>query len=159
MKISLFLIACLSINVFLYSQNTNAFQETKCNIVFKNAADKYGIIFNYSSQVFEDMSCMLYLPQSFGDFRKLVKETSGLDFKKFKDSLWVVSKNYSHQINVVNAQNESIYDAAINSKQLSSNFFGNIFLQLEELPQTLSIEHSNYFEEEIKITDATSKAI
>jgi hypothetical protein len=152
MRLTLFILIVVLSTKFSFSQIL--LQQSDCSIVLKNAEEKYGIVFNYSSGDLKDLICPVNLPDSFYKFRSLIKNTSGLAIDKFKDSLWVVSKQYTHKIKVLNTENQPVSNAYIESIGAYSNFYGNIFLDLDSTESNLIISHINYQDYKISLRDS-----
>lgn len=157
MKKVLTLLCIIGFNSFTFSQDK--IDDNNCASLLSIAEKNYGVVFNYSSLDIKEIPCPYKVPDSFVDFRKLLKEKSGLKFKLFKDNLWVVSKNYTHRIQVVNSQQTPINNANIAGKNVSSNFYGNIFINIYDLPIKIKLSHKDHFDETLKITNGTPEMI
>lgn len=135
----------------LFSQsNTN---QLTCTDLLNKAKDKYNVVFNYATQDVQSINCMDSLPKQFSEFRRLLNETSGLDLRRFSTNSWVVSKNFSHKLKVVNAQNEPITNAIILGENTYSNSFGNIFLKVNKTNTSIIIADINHEDYQLTISD------
>ena len=138
-------------NNFIYSQNDSL--KTNCDEILQKAKEKYGIIFNYSSQDLKAIDCSFELPPDYKSFVNLMRLEYGLNFNNFSDSLWVVSKKYTHKLKILNIENKPVMGAFILDQNKFSNSLGNIFINLRDEKDQFTISNFNYEDFIITITE------
>ena len=130
-----------------------------CDLLFKKAAEKYEVIFNYDSKILQNIKCLNQLPENFLEFKVYVEDYAGLTFEKFNTNSWIIKKNYTHQIIVVNEQNNTIEGAFVDDLNLKSNRFGKLFLYVENYPSTYVISYQNKDETSFTIFEDSAEIL
>lgn len=144
MRFGAFIILFFSTLFTLFSQEQSPARTTiNCYSLFQKASQKYDLIFNYDTKILETIDCLDSLPEKFEDFRTYIKGYSGLDLENYRSNSWIVKKNYTHQIIVLNENDEPARGAYINSLNMTSNHCGKLFLNSNTLPKTYTISYNN----------------
>jgi len=144
-------------NNFIYPQNNSL--KKNCDEILQKAKEKYGIIFNYSPQDLKAIDCSFELPPDYKSFVNLMRLEYGLNFNNFSDSLWVVSKKYTHKLKILNIENKPVMGAFILDQNKFSNSLGNIFINLRDKKDQFTISNFNYEDFIITITDESDTSL
>lgn len=149
----------LSINFNAFSQVKIENETVPCNLILNKASAKYNVIFNYNYKDLEAIFCLDELPSTFSKFRELLEDYSGLLFESYSNEIWIVKKNYSHQIKFIDINHQPAIGFSLLKYGKTSNRFGNVFIQVEQYPEKLVFTHPYYMNHEVLILDSTPKMI
>jgi hypothetical protein len=160
MRFGIFILLFLGTFFNHYSQVQSQRPKTlECDLLFKKASEKYKIIFNYDTDILQNVKCINLLPESFSEFKAYVEDYAGLIFEKYNTDSWIIKKDYSHQIILFNEKYNPIKGALINGLNLRSNRYGKLFLNVDKYPRTYSISYQNKFETSFSINKDSSKTL
>ncbi len=144
MRFGVFIILFLAIfSTQLLKAQTQTSNSSACDLVFKKAAVKYQMVFNYDAKILQNIECINQFPKDFIDFRILVEEYTGLTFEKFNGNSWIIKKNFTHQINILDEKNNPIEGAIVSGSDTQSNLYGKLFLNLATFPKNYSLTYQN----------------
>lgn len=154
-----FVIICfLGISFCGFSQS-QPLDEERCEVFLKKAGSKYQVVFNYDYEELKDLNCLEELPPTFSAFRALMTEYSGLTFEPFSTTIWVIKKNFTHQITCVDTENKPILGVRLKGTNTTSNRFGRLFLEVKNYPELLTFTYLNYDNQTLKIDKNSSKVM
>lgn len=155
---ALVLLCLLGISFCGFSQS-QSLDEVSCDVFLKKAGLKYQVVFNYDYQELKDLDCLETLPPTFTEFRDLMADYSGLTFESFSATIWVIKKNYTHQIRFIDTENNPIVGVNLKTYNKTSNRFGHLFLKVNQYPEMLTFTYSNYDNLTLKIEENTPKIV
>jgi len=156
MKYAIFLLAFFC---FLTIHSQNKTELNSCSTALTKAESKYEVTFNYASEDLKQLKCTDSLPNTFSQFRRLLKLTNGIDFNKYSNGIWIVSKGYSHKITFKNSENEPVVGAYAEAYNEVTNAYGHLFLDLKQFPAQFTIYHFNHEDSKILINENTPKQV
>jgi len=151
--------AIIFLTFFCYSaiHSQNKTELTSCSSILSKAERKYEVSFNYASEVLKQLKCTDSLPNTFSQFRRLLKLNNGIDFRKYSNGIWIVSKGYSHKITFKNSENEPVVGAYAEAYNEATNAYGHLFLDLKQFPAQFTVSHFNQYDYKLLITKDTPK--
>ncbi|NGZ89335.1 TonB-dependent receptor plug domain-containing protein [Psychroflexus maritimus] len=85
--------------------------------------------------------------------------TNGIDFSKYSNGIWIVSKAYSHKITLKTSAKEPIVGAYIKPYNKSTNVYGHLFLDLKQFPAQFTLSHFNHEDYKLIITEDSPQQI
>jgi hypothetical protein len=155
---ALVLLCFLGISFCGFSQSQYLDKE-RCEVLLKKAGLKYQVVFNYDYQELKDLNCLEELPPTFSEFRALMADYSGLTFEAFSSTIWVIKKNYTHQIRFIDTDNNPIHGVNLKSFNKTSNRFGYLFLEVKQYPEILDFTYLDYDNFSLKIDENSPKVM
>lgn len=142
-----------------FSQYQLDVDTTPCDLIFKKASKQYQVVFNYDYQEIKNIECLEGLPKTLNEFIKVVTEYSGLTFEPFSKSIWIVKKNFTHQIKCLDLNNNPLVGVYDVNRKLLSNQYGNIFLKINNFPKTIEFKFLDFDSQSIEIEKNSSNTI
>lgn len=156
-KIFIFFAWFIGFSTLGFAQEKLDAEEQSVYTILKKASKKYQVVFNYNYKELKYVSCLPELPNTIIEFKALLSEYSGLELESYEKKIWIVKKNYTHQIQFFNSENTAVSGVVLESQIQKSNRFGNIFIKLDSYPQKLVFKYGNDYSQELNIDRASPK--
>ncbi len=153
------LLLFVGFSFFGFSQQQPRSEVVSVSLLLKKASKKYNVVFNYNDQELKDVRSLNQLPKSLLEFQELVKDYAGLEFESFDEKIWIVKKNYSHQIRFLDFENNYATTVTLDSYNTSTNRFGAIFIQIKKYPTTLVFKCQNHPDQTVIINQNSPNEI
>lgn len=144
---------------FLGSAQGKTLNEVSCDLLLKKAGSTYEVVFNYDYLDVKNLSCPNELPSTFAEFREMMSDYTGLKFESFSEKIWVIKKDYTHQIKVLDIGNNPLMGVTPKKNAASSNRYGNLFITVNRYPEVLVLTYPNYDNQVLEITKNSPKIL
>lgn len=155
------LIFCVFLWLFqtaIYSQSIPS-DSLPCHLLLQKASHKYETVFNFNDGVVSEIKCLNYLPESFQAFKKNTEEFTGLHFESYAENYWIIQKNHTHELRIVDEMEQPIADAFLYGLDLKSNTYGKIFFTINSKSITLKVSHPQFETKQVKVSAENTSVI